>query len=163
MKWMKHAAFVLACLFVTLGIPLLIYSPNLFSRGLDAVSSASLEIPDQPSGEFLVLINKDRHPDTLKEWDDFFSERPVSVIMEDISCLVAEGDTGGVEAARRYQARLAANQMRLSGESYSLLVSKAENGLFDVIILSAEMEKLSNYSAVLVRDDVYAVRVISAQ
>ena len=62
MKWMKHAAFVLACLFVTLGIPLLIYSPNLFSRGLDAVSSASLEIPDQPSGEFLVLINKDRHP-----------------------------------------------------------------------------------------------------
>lgn len=136
--------------------------PARIAGKADAVSSASMEIPDQPSGSFLVLIKSDLHEDTLGEWTDFFTEQPVGVIMEDLHCFVDKADVSGQEAADRYRLRLAENQMTVTKENGTLLVSKAENGLFDVIVLSKEMADLQDYEKAMSREDVTAVMVESA-
>ncbi|MDO4407972.1 MAG: hypothetical protein Q4C16_03410 [Eubacteriales bacterium] len=136
--------------------------PARLAGNADAVSSASMEIPDQPSGSFLVLIKSDLHEDTLGEWTDFFTEQPVGVIMEDLHCFVDQADVSGQEAADRYRLRLAENQMTVTKENGTLLVSKAENGLFDVIVLSKEMADLQDYEKAMSREDVTAVMVESA-
>lgn len=136
--------------------------PARLAGNADAVSSASMEIPDQPSGSFLVLIKSDLHEDTLGEWTDFFTEQPVGVIMEDLHCFVDKADVSGQEAADRYRLRLAENQMTVTKENGTLLVSKAENGLFDVIVLSKEMADLQDYEKAMSREDVTAVMVESA-
>ena len=154
-KIVRSVLIIAAALAVLLGLPGLYFAgrSGLLS-GADAVSSASLEIPDQPSGEYLVLINRDLHRETLGDWKAFFTEAPVGVIMEDISCLTAKGDRGGSELAERYRLRLPENQMTLRSEDPTLLVSKAEYGRFDIIILSAEMADLFNYADACARDDV---------
>ena len=141
MKAVKHIAVILTALFVTLGIPTLYYlgTGALAIGGADAVTGASLELPDQPSGQFVVLVNREKHPDTLELWTDFFTDRPTDVIMEDLSCMTARGDAAGLQLAERYQARLAEHQMSIRQENPVLLVSRAEQGLFDVVILSQEM------------------------
>ena len=136
--------------------------PARIAGKTDAVSSASMEIPDQPSGSYLVLIKSDLHEDTLSEWTDFFTEQPVGVIMEDLHCFVDQADVSGQEAADRYRLRLAENQMTVTKENGTLLVSKAENGLFDVIVLSKEMADLQDYEKAMSREDVTAVMVEGA-
>lgn len=158
MKLLKHAAVIFMALGLCLGLPCAVYLPAR-AGGADAVSSASLEIPDRPSGAFVVLLNRERHPLTAGEWSDFFLEKPVGVIMEDISCLTAEGDAAGLELARRYQARLAEHQMLLREVNGTLLVSKAEQGIFDVIVLSKEAAEAYGYSAAMARHDALALTV----
>ncbi len=136
--------------------------PARLAGGADAVSSASMEIPDQPSGSYLVLIRSDLHEDTLGEWTDFFTEKPVGVIMEDLHCFVDQADTTGQEMADRYRLRLAENQMTVTKENGTLLVSKAENGLFDVIVLSKEMADLQDYEKAMSREDVTVLKVDSS-
>ena len=137
---------------VFLGLPALYYRSGLsavFSAGgTDAVSSATLVLPDAPSGEFVILLNRLHHPDTVGEWTAFFSDEDVDVIFEDLSCLTAKSDTAGRELAMRFKARLAENQMSLKSIDGLLLSSRVQWGKYDVVILSKEaadaydMEKL---------------------
>ena len=140
MRWVRHAAVVLALLFVTLGLPAFftVDFSTLLSQEPDAVTSASLELPDQPSGEFLVLLNGSCHPDTLSQWRLFFAGEDAGVIMSDISCKVIAGDAAALQLARRYQARLPEHQMELKQENGLLLVSQAEAEKFDLLVLSKE-------------------------
>ena len=140
MKAVKHVIVVLAALFVSLGIPALCYVDvsALFGGSVDAVSRASLEIPDQPSGEYVVILNANRFENTKAQWEIFFSDKDAGVIMDDLNCLVIDADVTGGQLAQRYQARLAENQMNIKTESGILVASRAEEGLFDVIVMSRE-------------------------
>ena len=149
MKKLLHGCIVLVLLFAFLGIPALAYREQaaaLLSGDPDAVSSASLEIPDSPSGSFVVLLNRERHPDTEREWIDFFTEQPTGVIFEDLDCIVIDADSAGIELAERYRARLAENQVTVKHENGLLAVSKAQWGVFDVMILSDEIAKVYGLS-----------------
>ncbi len=156
MKLLVHIAVVTAAVFLCLGLPALAYLPD--GDGVDAVSGASLEAPAQPSGEFVVILNREHHR-ALDEWEAFFTEREVGVIMEDLRCAIASGDAEGLQLAQRYQARLAENQMSLRSENGVLLVSKAERGLYDVVILSKEAADAYDYSAVYTRPDALVLTV----
>jgi len=141
MNVIRHLVVILAALFVTLGIPALVYVDvgALFTGAVtDGVTGASLEIPDQPSGQFVILLNREKHPNTQALWADFFTDQPVDVIMEDLRCMTARGDVSGIQLANRYQARLAENQMTIRQENGTLVASRLENDLFDGIILSKE-------------------------
>ena len=140
MKDTRHIVVSLVALFLLLGLPAMYYGGHGgFSGSADSVTGASLELPDQPGGEYLVLINKARHTDTLQEWTDFFQEKPVPVIFEDICCLAAGADPTACQLAERFQAQLPENQMALRLEDATLLASKAENGYIDVAVFSSEM------------------------
>ncbi len=160
MRVLKHIMTVLVLLAVLLGLPAAHFARQgtLFGPA-DAVSGASLVVPDQPSGTFFVLLNEDRHPATGGEWEKFFREQEVDVIMEDISCLVTRGDAAGAELAERYLARLAENQMKLTAEDGTLVASRAENGLFDVIIISADAEPVYDYGAAFARPGTAVIEV----
>ncbi len=161
MKMLKHIAVVFSALFLCLFLPgwFLTDGGKLFSGGVDAVSSASMDLPDQPSGQYVVIVNRDRHPSSMEDWTAFFEEREVGVIMEDISCLAAAADADGIQLAERYQARLAENQMTLTRENSLLVVSRAENGLYDVVILSKEMADSLNFDAVYARPEAAVLRI----
>jgi len=159
MRVLKHLGVILLALFITLGLPSLFYVDIGGNAETDAVSSASLAMPEQPSGEFLVLLNTEKHALTRADWEDFFSERPVDVIMEDIACMTVRGDTAGEQLAERYRARLAENQMTLWREDGTLLASRADNGLFDVIVLSREMADVLTFSTSFAREDVLVIPV----
>ena len=130
----------IAILFILAGFPILKYLiiPNI-SNDVDAVSSSSLVLPEQPSGDFLVFINESLHEDSVDSWEAFFMDEEFSVIFEDIGCLVAEGDAGGIQLAERFQAELPENQMKLKKENPVLVVSRIEEGYIDVAIISKEM------------------------
>lgn len=153
MKRLPHVLGILLALFLCLGAPALCYVDfaALFSGDPDAVAQATMELPEQPSGRFIVLVNNAAHPKDLDQWIDFFSEKEVEVIMTDISCRVVDVDAAGVQLARRYQARLAENQMTLKREQGVLLASKAEEGLFDTLILSQEVADAYDLERVLQR------------
>ena len=142
MKRLAHLCTVLAALFVTLAIPALAYGvPGLLigTSAPDAVSRASMELPEQPSGNFVILLNTDKHPGTVADWATFFSGGETDVIMDDVACMAAEGDATGVQLAERFQARLAENQMTVRQVNGTLLASRADAGVFDVVIVSEEM------------------------
>ena len=152
MKDTRHIVVSLVTLFVLLGLPAIYYGGHgAFSGGggADSVTGASLELPDQPSGEFVVLLDREKHRSTLEAWTDFFSDRPTDVIMEDLSCLTLRGDSTGAQLAERYQARLAANQMTIRQEDPTLVASRADQGLFDVIVLSKEMADAYQFRSTL--------------
>ncbi len=161
---MRHLLFTLTLLFLILGIPALFFADwsGVFNNGVDAVTGASLEVPDSPSGNFYVFMNKAHRNGTLDEWRNFFTEQPVGVIFEDISCQVLTGDVSGKQLAERYQARLAENQMKLRAESNSLLLSaKIENNYFDVSIVSQEIAEALNLDRVFKSDDILVIEIQS--
>ena len=137
----RHIITVLAAIFVLAGIPVLStgYIQNKLS-GVDAVSAATVII-DQPSGAYVVLINKDRHKnaDNLETWQTFFKGEEIGFLFEDISCTVADMDVSGLDMAQSFQSRLPENQMTLRKEDITLMLSKAGYGLFDVIMMSKEV------------------------
>ena len=137
----RHIITVLAAIFVLAGIPVLStgYIQNKLS-GVDAVSAATVII-DQPSGAYVVLINKDRHKnaDNLETWQTFFKGEEIDFLFEDISCTVADMDVSGLDMAQSFQSRLPENQMTLRKEDITLMLSKAGYGLFDVIMMSKEV------------------------
>ena len=143
-KLILHIALTLLLLFLFLGIPF-IRRRDVFTffsgkgKTMDAISSASLVIPDAPDGEYLVYIRNELHRDTLSDWESFFRNEDFPVIFDDIHCLVANGDLNGKQLADRYMAQLPENQMQLRTEDPTLLASKLETGQFDVAILSPEM------------------------
>ena len=140
--FLMHFLIVAAGTALLLGIPLERTGAFAFLRGgaPDAVSSASV-ILDAPDGSFLILINEKLHPDekALADWIDFFSgeEEELTVIFEDISCSVAEGDADALELAESFQSRLPENQMVIREEEATLLFSRADAGKFDILIVSS--------------------------
>lgn len=162
MKAGKHIMIVLTALFVLLGLPALYYASTGAGEAYDSVSGASTEAPEQPAGSFLVLMDRTKHPDTLEAWKDFFSDQPTEVIMEDVACMTVQGDTAGQQLARRYQARLAENQMTVRAENPILVASRAENGLFDVIVLSQEAADTFQFHTVFDDSDVAVLPVKGA-
>jgi hypothetical protein len=140
-NFMKHAVIVLVGVFLLLGIPFFTtdYFRNWLQGDTDAVSSASVII-DQPSGEYIVLINGEMHQDqeNLHTWIQFFSGEEISYLFEDISCSVIGADTGALTMAQSFQSRLPEKQMTIQTEEASLLMSRADQGKYDVIILSRE-------------------------
>ncbi len=150
MRALRTAARVTAGLFLLIGLPLivsgkwheLVHAGELLSGKADAVSSATAVI-EQPSGEYVILINRDIHSDpaALEAWKAFFAEGDTDGIVdlfEDISCTVSSSDPAGLEAARSFMSRLPENQMKLRTEDVTLMLSKAEHGRFDVIVMSKE-------------------------
>lgn len=104
---------------------------------VDAVSSATtISSMDDMKGQYTVFINKALHKTTLEEWEKFFKGKDVGFIMEDINCAVASSDKAGMETAETYRSRLPQNQMTVKPDAAVLTVSKAKNGIFDVLILS---------------------------
>lgn len=107
----------------------------------DAVSGATAQSvsAEDMEGKWVVLLNRERYDvsGTTADWEKFFSfSDNTPLIMEDITCKVAENDADGLETAKKYQARLPENQMKIVQEAGTMLLSKAELLRFDVIILS---------------------------
>ncbi len=149
MKFVDHVCIVIGVLFLILGIPV-IHSGYLQKvTGADVISSASVII-DQPSGAYVVLINKEQHIDMekLSVWETFFRGGEIDFIFEDIHCAVADSDPSGLELAKSFQSRLPENQMGISIEDMTLLLSKAVCGRYDVILISKEIYDAWNADAV---------------
>ena len=137
---LRHAGIVLLALFLLAVVPVLThFDVTASDSGADAASSASIELPDSPSGDYLVLIRTALHTDTLSDWTLFFQNKDFPVIFEDIRCLVCDGDVTAQQLAERFQAQLPENQMTVRAENATLLASKAESGCIDVAVFSQEM------------------------
>lgn len=147
MRMWKHVCIVAGSLFVTLGAPYMTtdHFRNMVSgNDIDAVSSASV-IVEQPSGNYLVLMNLDKHgnADAMEQWRLFFSgSDDYDVIFEDVVCTVASSDPNGRTMAESFRSRLPENQMKVKSEDATLMLSKAEYGKFDVIVMSEEVADL---------------------
>ena len=141
MRIIRHIIVTSFLLVLLAGIPALATGyPQKMISGADALSSASVVL-DQPSGAYVAMINRDLHKNekNLSIWQDFFRGKEISFLFEDISCLVADSDPAGLELARSFQSRLPENQMKLRTENISLLLSKVDYGLFDVVLFSREV------------------------
>ncbi len=136
----KHIAVCLAGVLLLIVLPFTLAGGfTIFSGGTDAVSSASVVI-DKPSGSYTVLINRDRHKSEsdLAAWHEFFSGGEFTIIFDDIECVTLQGDTGALTLAQSFMSRLPENQMKVTTGDAVLTLSKAENGRFDMMIVSAE-------------------------
>lgn len=142
MKMIRHILIVCISILIIMGIPLFFTSgfQKWLNNDPDALSSASV-ILDQPSGNYVIFINEAVHPnkENLETWKKFFKGEEISFLFEDITCYIATGDGPGLMMAQSYQSRLPANQMILKMEDGTLMISKAEHGIFDIMILSKEM------------------------
>ena len=136
----KHIAVCLAGISLLIAVPFALAGGfTVFSGGADAVSSASVII-DKPSGSYTVLINRDRHrsESDLAAWHEFFSGGEFTIIFDDIECVTLKGDSGALTLAQSFMSRLPENQMKVTAGDPVLTLSKAENGRFDMMIVSAE-------------------------
>lgn len=159
-KILGHAALVAAALFLLAGLPILThFSFSGAGQDADAATGASIELPDQPSGDFMVLVNRTLHPDTIDDWRDFFNDEEFVVIFEDVECLVSEGDVTGQQLAERFQAQLPENQMQLRAENATLLASKAEAGRIDIAVFSEEMAEALELSVSDKDENIAVIRV----
>ena len=164
MKLIRHILVTVIFFFSSLGIPFsqTAYFKGLISGETDAVATASVII-DSPSGEYVVLINRDRHPDeeSMKLWKSFFSEGDIDVLMlfEDIDCMVAKSDATGITMAQSFQSRLAENQMKIEECDPTFMISKADNGRFDVVVMSSELAERLGAESVGKREQTVMLRV----
>ncbi len=147
----RHTLTVLLALFLLVGVS--VYRTGYIQKRLsasDAVSSATAVI-EQPSGAYVVWINRRRHPDAknLATWEDFFKGREIGILFEDISCMVAETDAVGLELAKSFQSRLPENQMSIHKDDVILMRSKADHGLYDVMLISKEVYEASGGSTTI--------------
>lgn len=138
-KVMLHIIPSLAAAFLLVGLPTLYILDMSKGKDTDAVSGASIRLPDKPSGDYVILLNSSLHEDCLDDWTAFFSSGELNVIFDDISVIAAQSDTAAVQMAERFRAQLPENQMSLRTENPTLLVSKAESGCIDAAIFSKEM------------------------
>jgi len=132
---------------------------NLNSDSPDAVSSATAQTVSAKDMEekWVVLINRELHDKsgTTADWQKFFAfSDNVPLIME-----VAEGDASGLDTAKKYQARLPENQMKIVQEAGTMLVSKAELTRFDVIILSETAENTYGAQTLYDRNDILTIKM----
>ena len=155
---LRHVSVTAAALFLMLGLPYLTsdyYKAK--SGGEDAVTAAT-EALDSPSGEFVVLINRQKHTDekNLAVWQEFFEKgesEEIFSVFEDLVCAVGSSDAGGLEMARSFQSRLPENQMKIKTQDTTLMLSKAENGIYDIIVMSQEMYDSLKASLILDKTD----------
>lgn len=147
----------IVCLVVTVllfaGTPAVLLAVS-GGQGVDAVSSAT-KILEQPSGAYVVFLNRNRHTDadTLHTWIHFFSGEEIDFLFEDISCIVSAADQGGLEIAKSFQSRLPENQMKLRTEDATMFLSKVYYGDFDVAVMSREAYQA--YGAEVVAEQYY--------
>ncbi len=137
---------------------------NLNSDSPDSVSSATAQTVSAKDmeGKRVVLINRELHDKsgTTADWQKFFAfSDNVPLIMEDITCKVAEGDSSGLDTAKKYQARLPENQMKIVQEAGTMLVSKAELMRFDVIILSEAAANTYGAQTLYDRNDIITIKM----
>lgn len=143
MQVIKRMTLRIAALILISGaiFGILVQSGNItLGAQVDAVTKATGEIvyAEDIDGSFVVLINKDQHPNTevLAQWEIFFSGGEVGVIFEDIVCYVSTSDPSGFEVAESFQSRLPENQLVIKTVPSTMLVDKAGHGVFDVLVLS---------------------------
>ena len=143
MKTLLHILLLIAVTVALVAVPYRVWLgpipwSALLGGGVDAVTSASV-ILDAPSGSYVVLLNRDAHQklDNADDWARFFRGESL-VIMDDVRCLVGKGDAGGFDMADSYRSRLPENQMKLSAEDATLMLSRAQLGRFDAIVMSKE-------------------------
>ena len=162
MNIVRHILVVTAGTAVLLGVPFLTsdYFKELVNGDADAVSGASVVI-DKPSGKYDVIINLDKHTDSenLELWRSFFKGEEVSFIFEDIKCTASQNDAGGIQLAENYMTRLPENQMTFSTEDPTLMLSKAEHGKFDVIVISEEIADIYKASTLYDMDNIEVIQV----
>ena len=143
LKIFIHIAAVALAIFLFLGTPSLIYKDaikSIFSSDSseNATTGATMILPDAPSGEFVVYINKSAHTENMEKWRAFLSGEEV-IIFDDIKCLVFSGDENGIQMAERLMGELPQNQMTVKSENATLLASKTEAGIIDFVVVSKEM------------------------
>lgn len=129
----------ITAVFLLVAMPTAFILDQTQEKAPDAVSGASINLPDKPSGDYVLLLNRSLHKDTIDEWITFFRDGELNVIFDDINCIAAQSDVDALKMADRLIAQLPENQMRLRTENPTLLVSKAENGCIDAAIFSKEM------------------------
>ena len=137
---------------------------NLNSDSPDAVSSATAQTVSagDMEGKWVVLINRGLHDKsgTTADWQKFFTfSDNVPLIMEDITCKVAQGDSSGLDTAKKYQVRLPENQMKIVQEAGTMLVSKAELMRFDVIILSEATANTFSAQTLYDKNDILTIKM----
>ena len=137
-KTALHIILSLTAVFLLVGLPSLYILDQTTEEQPDAVSGASIKLPDKPSGEYIVLLNRSLHEGSADDWTAFFRDGELNVIFDDISCIAAQSDAPAIQMAERFRAQLPENQMRLRRENALLLASKAENGCIDAAIFSKE-------------------------
>lgn len=130
----------------------------------DAVSSATAQSvsAEDMSEKYVVFINRKLHDKagTTADWEKFFSfSDEVPLIMEDITCKVAQLDSEGLDAAQKYQARLPENQMKIEQEAGVMLLSKAELMRFDVLILSEAAAKAYSAETLYSKENILSIRM----
>ena len=138
-KIVIHILISLTAALLLVGIPAGMILNQSAGKAPDAVSGASLKLPDKPSGDYVLLLNRSLHEDSLNDWIAFFRDGELNVIFDDISCIAPESDSQAIQMAERLQAQLPENQMQLRTENPTLLISKAENGCIDAAIFSKEL------------------------
>ena len=138
-KTALHIILSLTAVFLLVGLPGLYILGETAEEQPDAVSGASIKLPDKPSGEYVLLLNRSLHEDTFDDWVAFFCDGELNVIFDDINCIASQSDADALKMADRLIAQLPENQMKLRTENPTLLVSKAENGCIDAAIFSKEM------------------------
>ena len=162
MKVIRHIVIIIVALLMILGIPFTrtSYFAQLRSGNPDAAATASVII-DQPSGEYVVLINEDLHTnaDNLAIWKDFFAGKEIPFLFEDIVCTVGSIDGGGLGMAQSYQSRLPENQMKIRQEDITLMLSKAEYKRFDIIVMSKEFAEMFGASTLYEKEGIHAIMV----
>ncbi len=135
-----HALLTLAITSLLIGIPAYKYT-DIFTNNPDAVTQATLELPDSPSGEFVIFINKSLHDSNISDWVDFFNDK-YAVIFDDVSCLAVNSDESALQLAERFRVQLPENQMSLRIEDGVLIASKLETGHADIVVMSKEMSDI---------------------
>lgn len=155
----RHILIVSIAILILVGVPLHAAGFGLGGDGVDAIATASAII-DQPSGAYVVWINRDYHPNesNLSTWEAFFSGEEIGFLFEDISCVVADGDTSGMELARSFQSRLPENQMKLRNENVTLMLSKAKHCRFDIVLMSREYYDMYGADALYNTDYMVEIR-----
>lgn len=149
--FIKHAGITLAAIGLLVVVPVFSHFPLTFGKTqVDANSSASIELPDTPSGQYYILVKESFvQDDSPEDWEAFLSadeEDVLPVLFDDVHCMVAEGDVYGAQLAERYQAILSPDQMTITSEEPTLFISKAEAGYIEMAIISADMADSLGFS-----------------
>ena len=132
----RHIIVVAAALLLLLGLPL-------------AVLRNTAQQSDGGSGEFVVLINRELHPDDkeIGKLEKLFADGQADGLDTDgIKFAVSPEDAAGLAFAERLLKP--DDTAALTGDDTALMLSKAENGLFDVIVMSKELADSSKAETV---------------
>lgn len=135
-------------IFCAAGICLLLIFPPLKTgylqaavtgQSLDAISSATTTLA-QPTGNYVIFINTGIHDqESLDTWTTFFTDyENFTFSMENIACAVARGDSGAQDMAASFQSQLPENQMQLTIENATVLLSRMQYGKYDMVLMSQE-------------------------